>query len=201
MPASELIGEEYFSKTPNNTGEGEVFADKVTRKELKALQTEIATVIRPPYCQGPPSNLGNPGHGKLKADQWKTCMEFDLPIFIAQNWARETSAAGQDPEITARRDKVYENIMQLAVAIRWGTSYKTSAQHSQKFEENLVLYLRSLLILYPDIKFRPNHHASLHIGPLLAQFGPVHGWWMFPFERIIGLLQKINTNNKMGKCT
>jgi hypothetical protein len=106
MPASELIGEEYFSKTPNNTGEGEVFADKVTRKELKALQTEIATVIRPPYCQGPPSNLGNPGHGKLKADQWKTCMEFDLPIFIAQNWARETSAAGQDPEITARRDKV-----------------------------------------------------------------------------------------------
>ena len=201
MPGSELIGEEYFSKTPNNAGEGEVFADKVTREELKALQTEISTVIRPPYCQGPPSNLGNPGHGKLKADQWKTSMEFDLPIFIAQNWVRETSPAGRDPEITARRDKVFENIMELAVAIRWGTSYKTSAQHSQKFEENMVLYLRSLLFLYPDIKFRPNHHASIHIGPLLAQFGPVHGWWMFPFERIIGLLQKINTNNKMGECT
>ncbi|PIL27816.1 hypothetical protein GSI_10970 [Ganoderma sinense ZZ0214-1] len=27
-------------------------------------------------------------------------------------------------------------------------------------------------------------------------FGPVHGWWTFPFERFNGLLQRLNTNSK-----
>lgn len=67
QPASELISEEYFCETPNDIGE--VFVDKVTNKELKALQKEIVNIVRPPYRHGPPSNLGNPGHGKLKADQ------------------------------------------------------------------------------------------------------------------------------------
>jgi hypothetical protein len=31
------------------------------------------------------------------------------------------------------------------------------------------------------------------------RYGPVHGWWMFPFERVIGALQKTNTNYKIGK--
>jgi hypothetical protein len=89
--------------------------------------------------------------------------------------------------------------MHLAVAVRWATSYRTTERHSQFFEENMVAYLRLLLELYPDIQLRPNHHVALHIGPLLTQLGPVHSWWMFPFERVIGMLQKINTNSKMGK--
>jgi hypothetical protein len=63
----------------------------------------------------------------------------------------------------------------------------------------MVAYLQCLLDLYPNIQFRPNHHAALHIGTLLTQFGPAHGWWMFPFERVIGILQGINTNSKLGK--
>ena len=27
----------------------------------------------------------------------------------------------------------------------------------------------------------------------------MHGWWMFTYERVIGLLQKINTNYKIGE--
>jgi hypothetical protein len=27
----------------------------------------------------------------------------------------------------------------------------------------------------------------------------MHGWWMFPFERIIGALQKTNMNYKIGE--
>jgi len=69
------------------------------------------------------------------------CIEFDLPIFITQHWTRETSPTGQAMEITAHQDKVFDSIMQPAMAIHWGMSYKTSAQHSQKFKENIVLYL------------------------------------------------------------
>ena len=62
-------------------------------------------------------------------------------------------------------------------------------------------YLESLRDLFPEMKLRPNHHIALYLGEFLLRFGPVHGWWMFPFERLIGLLQKVNTNKKIGKST
>src|ERR1700678_1335643 len=175
-----------------------VFIDKLTKHELEKLQQDIKGTNRPEYCQEPPLNLGSPGHGKLKADPWKTCIEFDIPVSVAQLWSRET-CLGQDRDVVAHRDKVFQSIMHLAVAVRWGASYRTSEHHSQMFDENMVAYLWLLLELYPNIQFRPNHHVALHIGPLLTQFGPVHSWWMFPFERVIGILQKVNTNSKMGK--
>ncbi|KAI0788085.1 hypothetical protein C8Q74DRAFT_1366864 [Fomes fomentarius] len=33
----------------------------------------------------------------------------------------------------------------------------------------------------------------------LLAFGPVHGWWSFPFKWINGLLQRLNTNYKPGE--
>jgi hypothetical protein len=59
------------------------FIDKVMKHELKKLQQDTQTNW-PEYCQGPPANLGSPGHGKLKADQWRTCIKFDIPISVAQ---------------------------------------------------------------------------------------------------------------------
>ena len=29
--------------------------------------------------------------------------------------------------------------------------------------------------------------------------GPVHGWWTFPFERLIGMLQDVRANYIPGK--
>ncbi|EGO25774.1 hypothetical protein SERLADRAFT_408035 [Serpula lacrymans var. lacrymans S7.9] len=38
---------------------------------------------------------------------------------------------------------------------------------------------------------------ALHLVECMESFGPVHGWWSFPFERYIGVMQKTNTNNKL----
>ena len=53
------------------------------------------------------------------------------------------------------------------------TEYQNFTQ--KNFEENMVAYLQCLLDLYSNIQLCPNHHAALHIGPLLTQFRPVHG--------------------------
>lgn len=63
---------------------------------------------------------------------------------------------------------------------------------------NMRAYLASVRRLFPETNLVPNHHNALYIGEMLLRFGPAHGWWMFPFERLIGLLQKVNTNNKIG---
>lgn len=148
-----LIDEGYFEDLATADSENiDVFVDRVTKIELKKLHSSIEATIRPNYRQGPPKDLGNPGHRKLKADQWKTCIEFDIPVFVARFWSKEMSPQGQEAEITARRDRIYQTIMNLAVAVRWATSYRISEYHSQMFGENMKAYLEGLLELYPNIK-------------------------------------------------
>jgi len=46
---------------------------------------------------------------------------------------------------------------------------------------------------------QPNLHAALHLPELLLKFGPVHAWWAYAFEQLIGHLQQTNTNQKIGE--
>ena len=65
--------------------------------------------------------------------------------------------------------------------------------------EAMKKYLQALKELQPHEDLHPNHHIALHIPIFLKNFGPMHGWWMFPFERLIGILQKYRTNFKFGE--
>lgn len=67
-----------------------------------------------------------------------------------------------------------------------------------RFDEHMYEYLASLRTLFHH-NFVPNHHLSLHLHLCLRLFGPVHGWWAFPFERYNGLLQRLNTNNRSSE--
>ena len=40
---------------------------------------------------------------------------------------------------------------------------------------------------------------ALLVADYLRLYGPVRGWWMFPFERVIGDLQRTNTNSQQGE--
>lgn len=40
---------------------------------------------------------------------------------------------------------------------------------------------------------------AFHIKDYLVLFGPVHAWWTFPFERLIGMLQRMPNNGKIGE--
>ena len=166
----------------------------IGRKELRQIRKDIAATIRPGWQTGPPANFGASAHGKPKADQWRSCMEWDIPVSLIQMWATDPGASNDD-----RRQKLVESTIFLATALRWATSHRTSQRHVDEYMRNMRAYLQSLRDLFPEMKLRPNHHNALYLGELLLRFGPVHGWWMFPFERLIGLLQKINTNKKIGR--
>jgi hypothetical protein len=194
-----LIGDGYIDDAVEESSEdiNDRRYQPLTKAELKQLQDNIANTTRPPWHRGPPVNLGEPGHGKLKADQWRSCIEFDLPVFVAQLWSGTDSIT--DDQRALDRQKLAHSTMLLAMAIRWGTSHKTSQHHVDQYMKYLHAYLESLIDIFPHIKLRPNHHVALHIGEYLLRFGPSHGWWMFPFERLIGILQQVNTSNRFGK--
>ena len=88
--------------------------------------------------------------------------------------------------------------MLLAVALRWATSHRITAEHADRYRSHLLSYLHVIRQMCPAQDLRPNHHEAIHLADLLLHCGPVHGWWMFPFERVIGMLQHVNTNNKLG---
>lgn len=187
-----LVGEEYIEETLAVPTVGD---DVITDKERGRLHKFLSQTIRPTWHAAPPRNLGEKRHSKLKADQLRSCIEFDIPTAIAQLWASDVPV----DESTRRRKLLVKSTILLATAIRWATSRRTSEHHVSQYMSAMVAYYGTLKELYPALAWRPNHHASLHIGPFLLLFGPMHGWWMFVYERIIGLLQKINTNYKIGK--
>jgi len=58
-------------------------------------------------------------------------------------------------------------------------------------------YLAGIKDLFPDYDLKPNHHYVLHIPDILA-FRLLHETWAFWIEWLIGQLQKMNSNSKIG---
>ncbi|TFK23366.1 hypothetical protein FA15DRAFT_551067, partial [Coprinopsis marcescibilis] len=79
------------------------------------------------------------------------------------------------------------------------TAHSTSKAKADLYLQLLQTYIDGVKLLFPDYRFKPNHHMAFHIAEYLCMYGPVHSWWTFPFERMIGLLQRIPTNNKYSK--
>ncbi|PBK83649.1 hypothetical protein ARMGADRAFT_944798, partial [Armillaria gallica] len=145
-----------------------------------------------PTNSGKPNRVsGSEGHGKLKADQWRTLGLTYMPISLIRLWAESTEA----PE----RCALLELTMNLVTAIIIATSYETSQENSEAYTHYMIQYRSGLRKLFADYHCHPNHHMALHIGEYLCMYGPVQGWWTFPFERAIGMLERISTNYKAGE--
>ena len=100
---------------PSSTNSPDI--DLIGRKELHQIQVDISVTTRPRWQSGPPPKFGTKAAGKLKADQWRSCIEFDIPISLVKLW----STAGQPEENVDgdRRRKLLHSTMLLATAIRW----------------------------------------------------------------------------------
>lgn len=157
---------------------------------LDEVKVDMANTILPSWMANGPPNLGSAGSGKLSADQWRTVCSVNLVITMIRLWGH--------PEATARETALLGNFLALVIMVRWATKRSTSEEHLKILEDNLQYYLKSLVELFSEDALYPNHHLSLHLPECIRNFGPVHGWWAFPFERYNGIIQRFNTNNKMG---
>jgi hypothetical protein len=90
---------------------GEVLTDV----EIDQIQTELRSIKRPSWHCGPPKNLGEAEHGKLKAEQWQSAIEFDLPVTLTKLWGTDHTKPGD--ENGKQRQKLAHSTMLLAMAI------------------------------------------------------------------------------------
>lgn len=163
--------------------------------EMQSIREHIRQIVTPAWLTSVPSNLGSAEHGKLKADQWRTLGSTYLPLSLVPLWSK----ASPGDERSLRCKKILDVTIALISATVIASSRTTSMTKADLYLEHMRSYILGIKELFPSYHFRPNHHMALHLHKYIVLFGPVHAWWTFPFERIIGMLQRIPTNDKIGR--
>ncbi|KAH9909423.1 uncharacterized protein BXZ73DRAFT_59511 [Epithele typhae] len=161
-----------------------------TASIIGKVRSDIKGTYLPSWLERPPSNFGSSSHGKLKADHWRTICTISLVISLVKIWPHDTASSSEL--------KVLENFVHLAIAVDLASRRSMSPERARLFDAHMASYLRGIREIF-DHDLVPNHHLSLHLCTCLLLFGPVHGWWAFPFERFNGIIQRLNTNNKIDE--
>jgi hypothetical protein len=164
-----------------------------TTEEMEALWNDLENIVKPTWVTSVPTTLSSAGP-KLKSDQWRTVGSLYLPITLIRLW----STVEPVDEQSIRRRELLHLTMLLLSAVAVASSRVTSGNNAAEFLSLMLEYISELRRLFPDYKLHSIHHMATHIGDFLLMYGPVHGWWAFPFERMIGTLQRISTNHKLG---
>ncbi|EDR11390.1 uncharacterized protein LACBIDRAFT_323939 [Laccaria bicolor S238N-H82] len=90
------------------------------------------------------------------------------------------------------------NFLKLGQALRLFLAREISDAQIDVADGLLREYCQELVVLYgPDV-IKPNHHYATHTSECLRDFGPMHGFWTFLFERLNKVLKSYKTNNHGG---
>jgi hypothetical protein len=169
----------------------------LSAEETEHFRSDISNMITPSWLTSIPTNLGEANHGKLKADQWRTLGTVYLPVSLVRLWDSDSLNAPDDHR-SQQCAKLLSMTLSLISAIIIASSRTTSREKANLYFYHMTNYVKGLRELFPCYKLRPNHHMALHLGEYLRFYGPVYSWWTFPFERLIGMLQRIPNNFQNG---
>lgn len=169
-------------------------SEVLTDEELRQIWSDLSEITTPTWVSPVPSNLGSASHGKLKADQWRTLGVTHLPLSLTKLWALCDSGNPRSQKCK----EILDVTISLISAVILASSRISSPAIATAYLSHMKTYMEGVKKLFPHYKFQPNHHMSLHLYDYLRLFGPVHSWWTFPFERVIGMLERISTNFKVG---
>jgi hypothetical protein len=151
--------------------------------EMKRIWDCIADIARPTWMEPPPKNLGQPSHGKLKADLWLTLFTIDLLTCLPEIWCSE----GQQHLLLA-------NFFDLVVCTNIACAFSTSPSRADSFTEHFTRFRSQSQTLFPSYASVPNFHYAMHIGDLLKFWGPLMAVSEWAYERDNGMLQRVKTN-------
>ena len=163
---------------------------------MAKLRSDIENMVTPSWLTSVPANLGEPSHGKLKADQWRTLSTTYLPVSLVRLWNQLEDG---DDRRSQQCKKLLEVTLSLISAVVIASSRTISQEKADLYLHHMQNYLKGLRELFPQYRFLPNQHMALHLSEYLKLYGPVHSWWTFPFERLIGILQRIPNNFQNGQ--
>lgn len=163
---------------------------------MERIKQVIACIDTPSWLSRVPRNFGDAAAGTLKADEWRTLSTVHLPLALVSIWG-EGSNHPDAATATTMRD-ILDHTMHLVCATSLVCKRVMTMDRARRFRDHYAAWQRDLPVLHPGIVPRTNHHVGFHIYEFITLFGSVYSWWCFPFERLIGLLQRIPQNHRFG---
>ncbi|KAI0054356.1 hypothetical protein BV25DRAFT_1951632 [Artomyces pyxidatus] len=90
------------------------------------------------------------------------------------------------------------NFIKLCSALKVLLAHELTDEDLKAADGLLRSYCFELITLYgPDV-IKPNHHYAMHTVECIRDYGPLHGFWTFLFERLNKVLKSYKTNNHAG---
>jgi hypothetical protein len=164
---------------------------------IQHIQTVIKDTVTPSWLNSVPSNFGDSTAGTLKADEWCTLSTVYLPLALVSIWGAGSTHA--TPDIVAELQATLDHTMALFSAVHLVCMQTMTKARMLSYRTYIARYIRDLKKIHPRASNKTSHHMVLHIYDFLELFGPVCSWWCFPFERLIGILQRQPKNHKFGE--
>ena len=114
---------------------------------MAQLHSDIKNMATPSWLTSVPTNLGEPSHGKLKADQWRTLGTTYLPISLIRLWNQLEDG---DAKRSQQCKKLLEVTLSLISAVIIASSRTTSQEKANLYLHHMQNYLKGLRELFPQ---------------------------------------------------
>jgi hypothetical protein len=163
---------------------------------MRRIKDVIRDTTTPSWLESVPHNYGDAAAGTVKADEWRNLSTIFIPLALISMWGKGSSHSSPQNAIKFRH--ILDHTMLLVSAISLACMRTMTQTRASAYMDCMTGYLKDLVIIHPETNYRPNHHMSMHLPYFLRLFGPVRSWWCFPFERLIGQIQRLLSNHKIG---
>lgn len=152
----------------------------------------------PSWLPSVPYNFGSTSAGHLKADEWRTLTTVYFPISLVSIWGE--GSTHETPLLASSLRKVLDHTMALVSAVSIACLRVMTPNRTLAFQNYIQQWLQDIEQIHGSgvVGKRVNCHMAIHLSHFIRLFGPVRSWWTFPFERLIGQIQRIPHNHLFG---
>jgi len=183
----------WYDQPPTSTPETADEEAVLSKETLSEIWMDMKRTVLPSRISPVPRGVGSPTSGKLTADQWRTFCTIHLVISLIRLWGNER------PD--TRLSQILINFLHLVSLTNLLHMRKITSECIENIGKENLVYLQGLRTLYPEFSLVPKHHMALHFPEMLRDFGPVHSWRTFAFERLNQIFQNVLTNGISGRCS
>lgn len=149
---------------------------------------------RPSWFDKPPHRFTEIGVGSIKASEYRNLYRLEVPFALISLWGIGTRHADRSQEAFYRR--ALDSTMGLVQAMLLLGLFNQSEHRRESYRSHLRDWRMGTDADFPEVRPKPSWHYAFHIYDFIPLFGPLPSWWLFPFEQLIGHLQRLPHNHK-----
>ncbi|XP_065892610.1 uncharacterized protein [Dysidea avara] len=154
--------------------------NKILTKHHFDIIEEIVAKITTPHDVGRIPLKISSGFSGFTADQWRNWTTIFSPVALK--------------EVLPAADLCCWLLFVRACCLL--SNRCISADMVHQAHAYLIEFCKKVELLYGRFSATPNLHLHLHLNDCLLDYGPVHAFWCYAFERCNGLLGRYHTNNE-----